>query len=692
MLTTNVAETSLTVPRIRFVIDSGLARISRYAHRSRIQQLPIEPVSRASADQRMGRCGRLGPGTCVRLYSEEDYLQRPEFTEPEILRTSLASVILRMLTMGLGAVEEFPFIDPPAPRMIREAYQLLFELGALDAANEPTPLGRRLARWPVDVRLARMIEEGAEQGCLEDLLVLAAGLSIQDPRERPLEAQSAADEAHARFADERSDFVALLQLWEYLRRQRRQHGGGRFRRLCRQEFLAWQRVMEWFDLYQQLRDQAREQGLPLRGGHGDYGQVHRALLAGLLGQVGRKDPEGHGYTGARNRSYHVFPGSGLFRRAPRWLMSAEIVETSRPFARMNARIEPEWVEAQAAHLLKRHYHDPHWSRRRGRVMAWEQVTLYGLVLVERRHVSFAEVDPAESRRIFILEALVRGELDLAARFLDENRRLREALERIEHKRRQRDVLADERDLFDFYDARLPAEIHSAATLESWLREQGEDGLRRLRMGQDVMLREEAGDAPAEQYPDALEVAGRRFSLAYRFEPGDPEDGVTLRTPLELLNTLDAARLSWLVPGLLREKLVELMKTLPKPTRRALTPLPRFADAALQRLGAPGDEPLAEALARALSEVAGVTISVKDLDEAQLEPHLRLRVEVVDDSGQVLAASRDLQALQERFGSRAQARFMHRQGADMNRDGETGWAFGTLPRTVTTGDGVEAWPA
>ncbi|MEJ2534663.1 MAG: DUF3418 domain-containing protein, partial [Gammaproteobacteria bacterium] len=307
-------------------------------------------------------------------------------------------------------------------------------------------------------------------------------------------------------------------------------------------------------------------------------------------------------------------------------------------------------------------------------------------------VSFAEVDPAESRRIFILEALVRGELDLAARFLDENRRLREALERIEHKRRQRDVLADERDLFDFYDARLPAEIHSAATLEGWLREQGEEGLRRLRMGQDVLLREEAGAAPAEQYPDALEIAGRRFPLAYRFEPGDPEDGVTLRTPLELLNTLDAARLSWLVPGLLREKLVELMKTLPKPTRRALTPLPRFADAALQRLGAPGKEPLAEALAGALSEVAGVTISSKDLDEAQLEPHLRLRVEVVDDSGQVLAASRDLQALQERFGSRAQARFMHRQGADMNRDGETGWVFGTLPRTVTTGDGVEAWPA
>ncbi|MDX1380396.1 MAG: ATP-dependent RNA helicase HrpA, partial [Xanthomonadales bacterium] len=389
VLATNVAETSLTVPRIRFVIDSGLARISRYGHRSRIQRLPIEPISQASANQRAGRCGRLGPGTCVRLYSEDDFLNRPEFTEPEILRTSLASVILRMMTMGLGAVEDFPFVDRPAPRMISDAYQLLFELAAINEDREVTELGRRLARWPMDVRLARMVEEGARRGCLEDLLVLAAALSIQDPRERPLDAQAAADQAHKRFADPKSDFAGLLQLWAWLRKQRKAVSGNQFRKLCRREFLNWQRVLEWVDLSQQLRDQAREDRLALTGKHGDYESVHKSLLAGLLSHCGRKHPENPSYSGARNRSFYIFPGSGLFGATPPWLMSAEIVETSRPYARTNAVVQPEWLEELGAHLLKRRHYDPHWSRRRGAVLAWEQVTLFGLVLVEKRAVQFA---------------------------------------------------------------------------------------------------------------------------------------------------------------------------------------------------------------------------------------------------------------------------------------------------------------
>lgn len=543
-------------------------------------------------------------------------------------------------------------------------------------------------------------------------MVLAAALSIQDPRERPLEAQQAADEAHERFAHERSDFVSLLQLWEYLRRQRRALSGNRFRKLCRREYLAWQRVLEWFDLYQQLRDQAREQRLRLAGGHGDYEALHRALLTGLLSHVGQKDPESHAYRGVRNRSFHLFPGSGLFGKTPQWVMAAEIVETSRPYARTNARVEPAWIEAVGAHLLRRAYLDPHWSRRRGRVMAWEQVSFQGLVLVEKRAVDYGAIDPGESRRLFIRHALVRDEFDqrvlggrskrLAERlgFLRFNRRERAAAERLEHKRRQRDVLADERDLEEFFDARLPAGVRCARTLADWLESLDEAGLRQLRLGRAVLLRAGAGQAPAELYPDHWPVAGRELPLNYRFEPGDPADGVTLSVPLELLNTLDPAALSWLVPGLLREKILELLRTLPKPLRRALTPLPGYADAAWERLARDGADDrsadqrgdLAVQLAAVLGELAGVTVSGVDFDPAQLSEHLRMRVRVLGRDGETLAEDRDLAALQERLGGEAQRRFMARQGEGFNRDGLRDWDFGALPENVTTEAGVEAWPA
>jgi len=692
ILSTNVAETSLTVPGIRFVIDSGLARISRYSHRSRIQRLPIEAISQASADQRAGRCGRLGPGICVRLYSEEDLLSRPQYTEPEILRTSLATVILRMLTTGLGVVEEFPFVDPPAPRMINDAYQLLFELGAVDAARSPTKLGHSLVRWPMDVRLARMVVEGSKQGCLEDMMVLVAVLGIQDPRERPLDAQAEADEAHGRFGDPKSDFVTLLRLWQYLREQRRKVSGNQFRKLCRREFLNWQRVLEWFDLYQQLRDQARESRLRLSGKHGEYDQVHRALLSGLLSHVGLKHPEDRSYQGTRSRSFHIFPGSGLFGRSPKWLMAAEIVETTKTWARVNAVIKPEWIEQQAGHLLKRHYHDPHWSRRRGAVMAWEQVSLFGLVIVEKRRVHYSPFDPAQAREIFITEALVRSRLDTRAAFMQHNETIRAEVEELEHKRRKRDVLADEHAQFEFFEARIPHDVNSATAFEKWLLGLGDDGRELLYLGHDVLMREDAGLAPQELFPDMLEVSGRPFPLEYHFEPGHEKDGVTVTVPLELLNTLDPGRLQWLVPGLLRDKLIALIRQLPKPQRRSLTPVPAFADALLEALQGPQQRPLLEECAHGLKKMTGMEILIQDLDEGAIADHFRFRICVTDQDGSVIAQGRDLQSLQDELGKKARRRFMDHQGQSFNRDGATSWVFGQLESCITTPDGTRAWPA
>ncbi len=700
ILSTNVAETSLTVPRIRFVVDSGMVRMSRYAHRSRIQRLPIEPVAKASANQRMGRCGRLGPGTCVRLYSEEDFLGRPDFTEPEILRTSLGSVILRMLVMGLGVVEEFPFIDSPAPRMINDAYSLLLELGAIDPERKPTELGRQLDAWPVDVRLARMLVAGDQLSCLEDVLVLASALSIQDPRERPLLAQQQADQSHQRFRDEKSDFASLLRLWDYLRGQRHTVSGNQFRKLCSREFLSWQRVLEWFDLYQQLRDQARESGLRLSGKHGDYAQVHQALLTGLLSHVGHKHVEDKSYQGARSLTFHIFPGSGLFGHTPKWLMAAEIVETTRPWARINAEIQPEWIERQGAHLLKHHYMDPHWSRKRGTVMAWEQVSLFGLVVVERRRLQYGRIDPVESRRIFILEALVRGELDTRAAFLPHNQKIREEVELLEHKRRRHDVLTDEHNVFEFFDARIPQDVHGSAGFEKWLRQLGEEGRKSLYLGHDVLMREGAAVAPEDLFPDVLRVDDKPLQLVYHFEPGHLADGVTVRVPLQRLNTLDSSQLQWLVPGLLREKLTALIRALPKPMRRVLTPVPVFAEALHGALHeslqeeqrAHKNQPLLQACAAKLSRMTGVTFEASHLDEAALPAHLRMRIQVVDDMGNEIAQGRSLEELQFRLGHEAQRKFMDEQGAGFNRDGLTAWEVGSLPERVISAGGQPAYPA
>ncbi len=696
ILSTNVAETSLTVPRIRFVIDTGFARISRYSHRSRVQRLPIEAISQASANQRLGRCGRLGPGTCIRLYSEADFDLRPEFTEPEILRTSLASVILRMLTMDLGAIEEFPFLDPPAPRMINDAYHLLFELGALDEKRRPTKLGRQLARWPLDVRIARMLIEGSRKHCLHELIVLASALTIQDPRERPLDAVAAADEAHGRFAEDNSDFMAFLKLWDYLKQQRKEKSSSQFRKMCKREFLNWTRINEWFDLNRQFYEQAREEKLTFNREPGTFEQIHQALLAGLLSHVGNKNPEDSGYTGPRSRAFHIFPGSGLFGRHPQWLMAAEIVETSKTYARINAVIKPEWIEAAATHVLKHQYFDPHWSRRQGRVMAWEQVSLFGLVIVEKRRVSYTKINPEEARRIFITGALVRGELNTGAGFLKNNQQVREDIEELEHKRRKHDVMADESALFDFFDARVPPDVCDSIGFEKWLKQLGEAGRQKLYLSHDVLMREEAGEAPGELYPDSLEVGVQRLPLSYVFKPGDAADGVTVTVPLERLNTLIEGQLQWLVPGLLRDKVVALIKNLPKPQRRALTPVPQFADAALERLEYAPQTPLLPSLADALNAMTGLDIEPSAFDENLLPDYLRFRVEVVDEHGQCIAANRDLPELQDQFGQQAQRRFMDQLGGDYQRDNETDWVFGDLPRSILAGDEsdqeTQAWPA
>ena len=696
ILCTNVAETSLTVPRIRFVIDTGFARISRYSHRSRVQRLPIEAVSQASANQRKGRCGRLGPGTCIRLYSEDDFNLRPEYTEPEILRTSLASVILLMLTTDLGAVEDFPFLDPPAPRMINDAYHLLFELGAIDADRQPLPLGRQLARWPLDVRLARMLIEGSRKACLSELIVLTTAQSIQDPRERPLDAMAAADEAHGRFEDGSSDFMAFLRLWDYLKQQRKEKSSSQFRKLCKAEFLNWTRVNEWFDLNRQLYAQAREEKLPFCKEAGAHEHIHQALLAGLLSHIGHKNPEDNSYMGPRSKTFYIFPGSGLFGKQPQWLMAAEIVETSKTYARINAVIKPEWIEAQAAHLLKHHYFDPHWSRKQGRVLAWEQVALFGLVIVEKRRVNYGRINPREAREIFITGALVRGELNTRSGFLENNQKVREEIEELEHKRRKHDVMADESVLFEFFDARIPDDVCDSISFEKWLKQLGESGRQQLYISHDILMQEHAGEAAAELYPDSIEVGVQRLPLSYQFRPGDTADGVTLTVPLERLNTLAEGQLQWLVPGLLRDKVIALIKNLPKPQRRSLTPVPRFADAALERLHEVYPAPLLPALAGALKAMTGIEVDASAFDENLLPDYLRFRVQVLDGDGRSIAVGRNLSELQQQFGEKARRHFMDRLGTDHQRDNETDWVFGELPVSMLTedgsGQGVKAWPA
>ncbi|MDU0300348.1 ATP-dependent RNA helicase HrpA [Streptomyces sp. PAL114] len=721
VLATNVAETSLTVPGIKYVIDPGFARISRYSHRTKVQRLPIEPVSQASANQRKGRCGRTSDGICIRLYSEDDFLSRPEFTDAEILRTNLASVILQMTAAGLGEIEKFPFIDPPDHRNIRDGVQLLHELGALDPTQKDprkrlTQTGRKLAQLPVDPRLARMVLEADRNGCAREVMVIAAALSIQDPRERPSDKQTQADQQHARFRDETSDFLAFLNLWRYVREQQKERGSSSFRRMCKQEFLNFLRIREWQDIYTQLRTVAKQMGIHLNDEDAPADRIHVSLLSGLLshigmkdvkeskdsGQGGRRDGGRNEYLGARNAKFAVFPGSALFKKPPRFVMSAELVETSRLWARVNAKIEPEWVEPLAEHLLKRTYSEPHWEKDQAAVMAYEKVTLYGVPIVAQRRVNYGRIDPEVSRELFIRNALVEGDWRTHHKFYADNRKLLTEVEELEHRARRRDILVDDETLFDFYDQRIPDHVVSGAHFDSWWKHKRREEPEFLDFEREMLIRESADAVTKADYPDTWRQGPLKFRVTYQFEPGADADGVTVHVPLQVLNQVTDEGFDWQIPGLREEVVTELIRSLPKPIRRNYVPAPNYAKAFLER-AVPLQEPLTVTMARELKRMVGVPFEADDFDWSRVPDHLKVTFRIVDERRRTLAEDKDLEALKLKLRpkarkalSQAAAATAQRQGGEaLERRGLTDWTIGSLTRVFETrraGQPVKAYPA
>ncbi|MGW2330565.1 ATP-dependent RNA helicase HrpA [Streptomyces sp. NPDC001700] len=705
VLATNVAETSLTVPGIRYVIDPGTARISRYSHRTKVQRLPIEPVSQASANQRKGRCGRTSDGICVRLYSEDDFLTRPEFTDAEILRTNLASVILQMTAAGLGDIEKFPFIDPPDRRNIKDGVQLLEELHALDGKQKDprkrlTPVGRKLAQLPVDPRLARMVLEADRNGCVREVMVIAAALSIQDPRERPSDKQAQADQQHARFKDESGDFLAFLNLWKYIRERQKELSSSAFRRMCRNEYLNYLRIREWQDIYSQLRTVAKTMDIQLSEQDAAPDPIHQSLLSGLLSHVGLKDTEKNEYLGARSAKFAVFPGSALFKKPPRWVMSAELVETSRLWARVNAKIEPEWIEPLAQHLVKRTYSEPHWEQKQAAVMAYERVTLYGVPVVAQRKVNYGRIDPETSRDLFIRNALVEGDWRTHHQFFHDNRKLLGEVEELEHRARRRDILVDDETLFDFYDQRIPEHVVSGAHFDSWWKHKRRDEPELLNFEKSMLINERAQGVTKDAYPDSWRQGKLKFTVTYQFEPGADADGVTVHIPLQVLNQVTPDGFDWQIPGLREDLVTELIRSLPKPVRRHYVPAPNYATRFLDG-AVPLQEPLTSALGRELHRMVGVRIEPEDWDPAKVPDHLKITFRVVDERRRKLAEDKDLEALKQRLRPKTRAAISKafessKESAGIEqRAGLTSWTVGTLPRTFETrrgGQPVKAYPA
>jgi ATP-dependent helicase HrpA len=696
VLATNVAETSLTVPGIRYVIDTGLARVNRYSYRNKVEQLQIEKISRASANQRAGRCGRVAAGVCIRLYGEDDYQARPEFTDPEILRCSLAAAILRMKALKIGNVEDFPFLEAPSPRMIADGYQLLAELGAVDERNELTDIGWRLAKFPIDPRISRMVIAAQEQRCVTEMLIIAAALEIQDPRDRPYERAEAADRAHDKFNDERSDFLVFVKLWAWFEEALKHKKSNRkLTEQLQENFLSPRRMREWRDVHGQLHTLVSELGIPFNETPATYEQLHRALLAGLLGNIGMKTEEGDVYLGARGVKFAIFPGSGLKKNKPKWTVAAELTETARLYARCAAKIEPEWVEGVAGHLVKRHYFDPHWERKRGMVNAWERVTLYGLTLVSRRRVHYGPLNPVEAREVFIRQGLATGEIETRGPFLAYNQKLIAEIRELEHKARRPDVLVDEQALFEFYDALVPAGMHNTAAFEAWRKQTEATQPKLLFMTREYLMRHAATDVSEAQFPGRTSVGDVYLKLAYRFEPTHPLDGVTLTVPLALLNQLDAARFEWLVPGMIREKVAAYLKGLPKQLRRHFVPVPDsvtefLVEAETQKTSAG----LIDALTRYAHRKIGAPISSEDWEKAEIPPHLKMNYRVVDETGRELAMGRDLAKLKAELGQAAQLTFSSAEPG-VERADITAWDFGDLPKQITfTRDGrkLTGYPA
>jgi len=698
VLATNVAETSLTVPGIKYVIDPGTARISRYSFRTKVQRLPIEPVSQASANQRKGRCGRVSDGICIRLYSEQDFLSRPEFTDPEILRTNLASVILQMTSLGLGDIAAFPFVEAPDKRNILDGVRLLEELGAIKTADnghyQLTPQGRQLAQLPIDPRLARMVLEAQKSGSVREVMIITAALSIQDPRERPMDKQQASDEKHRRFADKDSDFLAYVNLWDWLKEQQKEHSSSQFRRLCRNDFLNYLRVREWQDIYTQLRQVVKELGLPVNSEPSDYRSVHTALLTGLLSHIGQKDADKQEYTGARNARFSIFPGSGLFKKPPKWTMVAELVETSRLWGRIAARIEPEWIEPLAQHLVKHSYSEPHWSKSQGAVMATEKVTLFGLPIVAARQVNYSTIDPLLCRELFIRHALVEGDWQTRHAFFSANLKLRAEVEELEHKSRRRDILVDDETLFSFYDQRIPGEVISGRHFDNWWKNAAKQNADLLSFEKEMLIKDGANKVSALDYPNTWHQGNLKLRLTYQFEPGTDADGVTVHIPLPILNQVEDQGFEWQIPGIRRELVIALIKSLPKPVRRNFVPAPNYAEAFLGR-GTALELPLLDALERELRRMTGVTVSRDDWQWEQVPDHLKMTFRVVGEKHKTLLEGKNLTALKLQLKDKVQETLSAVADDGLEQSNLHIWSFGKLPEFYEQkrgGYSMKAYPA
>ncbi|ELP6987578.1 ATP-dependent RNA helicase HrpA [Vibrio vulnificus] len=699
VLATNVAETSLTVPGIKYVIDPGTARISRYSYRTKVQRLPIEPVSQASANQRKGRCGRVQEGICIRLYSEDDFNSRPEFTDPEILRTNLASVILQMTALGLGDIEAFPFVEAPDKRNILDGVRLLEELGAINSnAKDPkkrlTAVGKQLARLPIDPRLARMVLEAPRLGCLKEVMIIAAALSIQDPRERPSDKQQSADDKHRRFYHEDSDFLTFVNLWNHIQKQQKALSGNQFRRQCKDDYLNYLRVREWQDVYFQIHQSMREMEFKLNSEPGSYDAVHSAILTGLLSHIGMKDQEKNEYHGARNARFHIFPGSGLFKKQPKWVMSAELVETSKLWGRIIAKIQPEWIEPLAKHLIKRSHSEPHWSKKQAAVMAYEKVILYGIPIVPKRLVNYGNIDASVSREIFIRSALVEGDWETKHAFFKQNRKLLLEVEELEHKSRRRDILVDDEELFQFYDQRVGTEVVSGRHFDTWWKQASKKEPELMNFEKEMLFKGDASHVTDLDYPNFWHQNGLKLKLSYQFEPGDDSDGVTVHIPLPILNQIDPAGFDWQIPGLRHELVVSLIKSLPKTLRKNFVPAPNYADAFLSRVTAM-EMPLLDALEKELRRMTGATVLREDWKLDQVPDHLKVTFRAVDERNRKLKEHKDLHELKESLKEKVQETLSKVADDDIEQQGLHTWSFGELPQVYQQKRGgyqVKAFPA
>ena len=701
VLATNVAETSLTVPGIKYVIDPGTARISRYSYRTKVQRLPIEPISQASANQRKGRCGRVSEGICIRLYSEEDFNNRPEFTDPEILRTNLASVILQMTALGLDDIEAFPFVDAPDKRHIQDGVKLLEELGAFETVQTKsgekrrlTTIGRQLAQLPVDPRLAKMLLSAVDFGSVYEVMIIVSALSIQDPRERPTDKQQASDEKHRRFADKKSDFLAFLNLWNYVQEQQKELTKNQFRRQCQKDFLNYLRIREWQDIYQQIRLAVREMGLPINSEKAEYQQIHTALLSGLLSHIGLKEAEKQQYLGARNAHFAIFPNSVLFKKQPKWVMAAELVETSKLWGRMVAEIEPEWIEPLAEHLTKKSYSEPRWSKSHGAVVADEKVSLYGVPIVAARPVNYGAIDPIVSREIFIQSALVEGDWNTKHKFFKQNQQLIREVEELEHKSRRRDILVDERTLFEFYDQRIGTEVVSQKHFDTWWKKAEKQDPELLNFERSFLINDDAEQVSKLDFPNFWHQGNLKLKLTYQFEPGTDSDGVTVHIPLPLLNQVEMTGFDWQIPGLREELVIALIKSLPKSYRRNFVPAPNYAQAFLGR-AVPLEKPLLDTLIYELRRMTGVTVEAEHWHWEQIPSHLKMTFRVVDENGKKIAESMNLDELKFNLKDRVQESISAVADDGIEQSGRHIWSFAELPQCYEQkqrGFSVKAFPA